>query len=437
MTAALPSRRRARGTISATRVRIVGPDGGLRHEIRHDGAVTTVSYAPDGTGRLLAATMETGWRRPLIIDRDGRASRFPLAAVEGDLQPTAWFRGGTEVLLLGSRRSATRLHRLTVANGAIAEVPHPDGALAIGSGPAGAATPLVDGRILTTLEDGTAPPRVVAIDPVTGDAATLLAAPPVPRSRPWRSIDIPSTDGATAQGWLATPDGSPPFPAVIDIHGGPADQENDRFAPANQAWLDRGYAVLMLNYRGSTGFGRAFESAIWGEPGRRELDDLVAARETLIELGVADPGAVVATGGSYGGYLTLLALTHRPSLWAAGVAYVAIADWTRMWEDGEALREYQLALFGGSPADRPEIYAQASPITRVADLRAPLLVVQGRSDPRCPPRQLEAFADAARSLGRRSRSTGSTPGMGTAGWPSGSRGSVRAMTFVDAALGRG
>lgn len=420
----------------ATRVHIVGPDGTLRHEVRQDGAVTTVSFAPDGTGRLLAATMETGWQRPLIVDHDGRASRFPLDAIDGDLRPTAWSRDGAEVLLLGSMRSTTRLFRLAVADGVISQVPHPAGALAIGSSPSDAAMSLADGRLLTTLEDGTAPPRVVALDAVTGLAETLLEAPAVPRSRPWQSIDIPSTDDAVVQGWLATPGGSPPYATIIDIHGGPADQENDRFAPANQAWLDRGYAVLMLNYRGSTGFGRAFESAIWGDPGRRELDDLVAAREALIGMGVADPGAIVATGGSYGGYLTLLALTHRPSLWAAGVAYVAIADWTLMWEDGEALREYQHSLFGGSPADRPAIYAEASPITRVADLRAPLLVVQGRSDPRCPPRQLERFADAARAMGRPVEVDWFDAGHGHGGAAERIAWQRRAMAFVDAALGR-
>jgi dipeptidyl aminopeptidase/acylaminoacyl peptidase len=381
--------------------------------------------------------METGWRRPVVIDREGRESRFDLPAIEGDLQPTAWFGEGAAVILLGSERSATRLYTLAVADGAITRVPHPPGALAIGSTPVDAAMPLPDGRILTTLEDGTALPRVVALEAATGEATTLIAAPSVPRSRPWRSIDIPSTDGAVVQGWLATPDGPAPFPTIIDIHGGPADQENDRFAPANQAWLDRGYAVLMLNYRGSSGFGRAFESAIWGDPGRRELDDVVAARAALIDLGVADPGAVVPSGGSYGGYLTLLALTHRPSLWAAGVAYVAIADWTLMWEDGEALRAYQEALFGGPPALLPERYAEASPMSRVEDLRAPLLIMQGRSDPRCPPRQIERFADAARALGRTVEVDWFDAGHGHGGTAQRIAWQRRAMDFVDAALGRG
>ncbi|HEY4753819.1 MAG TPA: prolyl oligopeptidase family serine peptidase, partial [Candidatus Limnocylindrales bacterium] len=104
-------------------------------------------------------------------------------------------------------------------------------------------------------------------------------------------------------------------------------------------------------------------------------------------------------GGSYGGYLTLQALTHRPDLWAAGIGLVAIADWVQMWEEGDALRAYDEGLFGGTPADRPEAYRAASPLTRAADLRAPLLVIQGRNDPRCPPRQMERFVEAVRATG--------------------------------------
>lgn len=421
-----------------TPVRAIEPDSTTtRYQIRHRGAVATLAFAPDRSGRLLGSTMQSGWRRPLIISADGTERRYDLPEIGGDLQPTAWASDGRSVILLGSIRSTTRLYLLDVETGVVRPLDHPAGAIAIGSIPPGAASYLPDGRILTTIEDGTSAPSVVALDPSTGSVhATLIAAPKGPRARPWRPMDIPSTDGALVQGWLATPPGPPPYPTIIEIHGGPEAQENDRYHPAMQAWLDRGYAVLLLNYRGSTGFGRDFESAIWGDPGRRELDDLVAARASLVESGIADPGAVVPTGGSYGGYLTLLALTARPTLWAAGVAAVAIADWRLMYEDGEALRGYQEALFGGGPDEVPERYALASPMTFAGQLQAPLLIFQGRNDPRCPPRQMEVFVEAARNAGRPLEIDWFDAGHGHGGAAERIAWQRRAMAFVDEALGR-
>lgn len=421
-----------------TSVRVTDWSGTMLFAIEHPGAaVSVVAYAPDGSRRLLAATTRSGRLRPLVVQPDGTEQPFDLPHLPGDLQPTAWSRDGGRVILLGSDRSATALSVLDVATGAVRAVPHAPGAVAIGSPKADAASCLEDGTILTTLEDGTRPPSVVALDPGTGAVVrTLIPAGAGPESRPWRSVDIPSTDGAVAQGWLAVPGGTGPFPTVLDVHGGPEDQENDRYFPAAQAWLDRGYAFLTLNYRGSRGFGRDFEQSIWGDPGRRELDDMVAARRLLVDEGIAVPDAVVVTGGSYGGYLTLLALTGRPDLWAAGIAYVAIADWTLMYEDGEALRAYQEGLFGGGPLEQAERYAGASPITRVAGLRAPLLIVQGRNDPRCPPRQLEAFADAAHALGLPVEVDWYDAGHGHGGAAQRIAWQARAMEFADRALGR-
>jgi dipeptidyl aminopeptidase/acylaminoacyl peptidase len=127
---------------------------------------------------------------------------------------------------------------------------------------------------------------------------------------------------------------------------------------------------------------------------------MVAARETLVGAGIADPARVVLQGGSYGGYLTLLGLGRRPDLWAAGVATVAIADWRLMYEDGESLRDYEVALFGGTPDQTPELYAEASPVTYVDRLAAPLLIIQGRNDARCPARQMEDYVERAARLGK-------------------------------------
>ena len=126
---------------------------------------------------------------------------------------------------------------------------------------------------------------------------------------------------------------------------------------------------------------------------------MVAARDWLVSEGIAKPDAILLTGWSYGGYLTLLGLGRRPDLWAGGMAGIAIADWITMYEDeAEGLRGYQRALFGGSPAEKPEQHRISSPITYAADVRAPVLVIQGRHDTRTPAHQLEVYEQRMKSL---------------------------------------
>jgi dipeptidyl aminopeptidase/acylaminoacyl peptidase len=197
------------------------------------------------------------------------------------------------------------------------------------------------------------------------------------------------------------PDGAGPFPTILYAHGGPEDVESDVFFPTAQAWLDHGYAFLSVNYRGSTTFGRAFQQQIWGDLGHWELEDLVAARAWLVDKGIARPDQVFLSGWSYGGYLTLLALGKRPDLWVGGLAGIAIADFAMLYEDSsDAIKGYCAAIFGGTPADKPEQYAQSSPMTYADRIRAPLLIIQGRNDTRTPARQIERFAARLRDLGK-------------------------------------
>lgn len=361
------------------------------------GAISVLGY--DDRGRLVAATSRSGAVRPLVVEPDGSIRTFDLPDDPGEVVPISIAADGATVLCVGAHRTVERLAVLDVASGELRTIPGIEGDLDSWSG---AGTYLRrDGKVVVTREDGTMLPEVILVDPLDGRILeTLVATTPVPRSRPFRPLDVPTTDGATAQGWLVTPDGPGPFPTILDVHGGPQSHELDRFFPDAQAFVDRGFAFFTLNYRGSTGFGREYEQAIWGRVGRSELDDMVAARAALVEAGIADPDRVVLHGGSYGGYLTLLGLGRRPDLWAAGVALVAIADWRMLYEDGESLRDYQVALFGGTPDETPELHLEASPLTYVEDLRAPLLVIQGRNDARCPARQMEVYVDRARKAGK-------------------------------------
>lgn len=186
---------------------------------------------------------------------------------------------------------------------------------------------------------------------------------------------------------------------------------SEEYSPESQAWMGRGYAYLALNYRGSSSFGRAFEEAVHGDPGHREIEDVVAVRAWLVTNGVAVADRILLAGFSYGGYLVLRALGTRPELWEGGIAESGIADWRLNYEDmADAMKGWQEAILGGRPDEAPERYAARSPITDAERIRAPVLVIHGRRDARCPARQMEAYVDRLRAAGSASRCTGTTPG---------------------------
>jgi dipeptidyl aminopeptidase/acylaminoacyl peptidase len=128
---------------------------------------------------------------------------------------------------------------------------------------------------------------------------------------------------------------------------------------------------------------------------------MAAARQWLVDNGVADADRVLVTGASYGGFLTLYALSVRPELWAGGIAEVATADWLLQYEDANPANRRAAATWqGGTPEQVPERYRASSPITHLGALTAPLLIRQGRHDSRCPARQMEVYEQEARRLGK-------------------------------------
>lgn len=209
--------------------------------------------------------------------------------------------------------------------------------------------------------------------------------------------------GGRVHALVARPQHAPegPVPTVFTLHGGPHSADEDRFSAYRAVWLDAGFAVVEVNYRGSTGYGSAWRDAIEGRPGLTELEDVAAVHDWAVESGLADPAKCVVSGGSWGGYLTLLAVGTQPERWAAGVAAVPVADYVAAYEDEmEQLRSFDRALFGGAPDTVPDVYRECSPLTYVEAVRAPVLVLAGDNDPRCPIRQIENYLDRLAELGR-------------------------------------
>jgi dipeptidyl aminopeptidase/acylaminoacyl peptidase len=189
-------------------------------------------------------------------------------------------------------------------------------------------------------------------------------------------------------------------PAVVVPHGGPTGQTEDRFDITAAALASRGYLVIAPNPRGSTGYGRAFMEANRGDLGGGDLEDYVAATRFLVETGYVDKGRIGITGGSYGGYMTLIALGKTPEVWAAGVQLFGITNWFSIYERGSpVLRDYLQGLIGDPVKDKA-VYEATSPLTYLKNYRAPLLSLQGDNDPRVPRYEAELVTETLQRLGR-------------------------------------
>lgn len=367
-----------------------------------ESSLEPVAFSPlPGDTRVAASSDRTGVRRPLLWDAaTGEVTALPLPGIDGDVVPVNWSPDGERLLLCQTHQAAQRLYLYDLPTMTAIRLNHPAGGFVIyGSwgpyfGPGGQ-------EIWAQWGNAQTPPHLVALDSATGEyLRDVLPPTDLPPGRPVRSVQFASSDGVPVQGWLCLPEGDGPFPAVLSVHGGPHDAVMETFGMGS-LWAENGFAWLTVNFRGSTTFGREFLQKIWGDAGHWELEDMVAARDFLVAEGIALPNKIIVTGGSYGGYLTLLALGKRPELWAGGIALVAIADHTLTWEDASGLLQgITTASFGGTPAEKPDLYRAASPITYAEAVQAPVLIIQGKNDTRCPPRQMEVYESKMRALGK-------------------------------------
>jgi dienelactone hydrolase len=212
-------------------------------------------------------------------------------------------------------------------------------------------------------------------------------------------VEWHSFDDMRIQGWLALPPGAPPpggHPAVVWVHGGPVAQSRAGFRPDMQMLLACGFAVLMPNVRGSSGYGRAFAAADDVEKRLDSVADLTAGRNFLAAHPAIDPQRIGIMGQSYGGFMVLSAITEYPELWRAAVDYYGIADFvTTLAGTGPWRRSHRAAEYGDLPRDAA-LFARISPIHRIDRVEVPLLVAHGTRDPRVPLGESEQVVAALR-----------------------------------------
>jgi len=190
-------------------------------------------------------------------------------------------------------------------------------------------------------------------------------------------------------------------PAIVYVHGGPAAQTMNSFNRSVQFLVNQGYVIIAPNYRGSTGYGKEFMDANRFDMGGGDLADCAAAADWIKRTGYIDPRKLVIMGASYGGYMTMMGMTKASDTWAAGVALVPFVNWfTEIKREDPFLREYDMSTMG-DPDDpkNKRLFEERSPAYHVDQIKAPLLMLAGGQDPRCPPSETRQTEEAIKKRG--------------------------------------
>lgn len=347
------------------------------------------SRAP-GDQRLAIGHEREGRTRPGIWDLSTGERTDLHVDLPGEVWVADWWPDATALLVVHEHDGRSELFRLGLDE-ALERIPHDTGTIS-------GARVRPDGQVWYRISSGARAPSVARAG---GEVVLRAEGRPAPGGSPYRSWEFTNAEGRRIHGFVATPPGSGPFPLFMDVHGGPTWAYTDTYMPAVQAWVDHGFAVAMVNYRGSTGYGREFRDLLLGNPGFPEVEDVHAGLDALIADGTADPSRCVIGGGSWGGYITLLSIGLHSDRWAAAAAAVPVADYPVAFEDeAPGLKAYDRTLFGGTPEELPALYAERSPLTYIDDVRTPVLILAGDNDTRCPIRQVLNYVERLEALGR-------------------------------------
>lgn len=356
-------------------------------------------WHPDGN-RMAVTSDATGANRPGIFNI--ASGDVHWLGDEGVEEHAVSFSDDGRWLVTLRNQDATITPRLyDVETGDLRELKLPPG-VAVGTH-----FVLDDSKLLLTYGTSSRLSEVLLYDLTTDEVDVLLAADYcgvspdlfVPSVHVW----YPSSDGQMVPALLYRPEHIPEgaqLPAIIDVHGGPTGQYFRNFNLLSQFLVDQGYVVLQPNFRGSTGYGRAWREANIMDWGGGDLEDVAAGVDFLKTLPYIDEKRLAVFGGSYGGYMSFMASVKKPALFKVAVPWVGITDVLSLYEESMAHFKYFLRAFFGTPEENEALYRERSAITFAEELQAKMLIVHGVNDPRCPISQARRFRDKLISLGR-------------------------------------
>lgn len=400
-------------------------------------AVFQPEFSPDG--RYLAyISDQTGWNQLYLYDLEQKTHR-QITTAEADHGAPAWVQGvrtygwaagSKRLVYLRGEQGFASLWRYDLRTGKtdrlpgleaytdmqqVAVSPRHDTAAVIASG---TQTPL---RIISLpFDEPNLPPRL-APDPDQPPGISVIVSPPAQETvyihrrattetippeqlAAARAITWTGHDGETVHGLYYAPtsdrfEGLEAPPLIVHVHGGPTAQAKAGYSPLAQFFATRGYAVLMVNYRGSTGYGKAYMNKLRGSWGIYDVQDCATGADSLARQGLADPSKFVIMGGSAGGFTVLQSLVEKPGFYKAGISAFGVSNQFALATDTHKFEERYLDSILGPLPQAAAVYRERSPIFHAHRIIDPLAVFQGEDDQVVPRSQSDTIVESLRARG--------------------------------------
>ena len=386
----------------------IQPDGTLWHARcvagGTDESIFQPEWSPDGVLHFISD--RSGWWN--LYRLDGNHAE-PLCPMEAEFGLPQWvfgqrlydFESPTHIICSYTTKGIWHLARLNTTNSRldVFDLPYTDFGNILVRGT----------QMLVTASSPSQPHSIIQIDCSTLQIKILRQSVNFIISKKYVSIpkpiEYPAKDGTTAHAFyyppfnedFQGPDQKRP-PLMVKSHGGPTGAVSSTFNLMIQYWTSRGFAVVDVNYGGSTGYGRTYRNRLNGQWGIVDVDDCVSAAQYLIEEGEVDATRVTITGGSAGGYTTLSALTFQ-DCFTAGSSYYGVSDLEALIRDTHKFESRYLERLVGPYPERKDLYDQRSPINFTDRLTCPIILFQGLEDKVVPPNQAELMFEAVKSKG--------------------------------------